>query len=350
MFSRHVISGIIKALGAKSDVLITEESGFPGERVLLNFGRIAFFRTFFMARRAFKNCDVIHAFDLFPYGMLAVFASLGLRKKVVITLIGSGSILPLYQPMAFFFARFVLQRAYKLVAISAFTRNEVLRKVPGLEIQVIHPGIELAEYEDIFKKSLPDHVRKSQPYILTVGTIRWRKGYKRSIRAFAEVSKKFPDYQYVIIGKKQSEKFFQELQDIIKELKLQEKVIFLDSIDTREDLLPWYRGAELFCLFSENINHDVEGFGIVFLEAAACGLPVVGVKNCGAEDAVEDGENGILIGSREPKEFADAIIKILENPALRGEMKKESLQFAAKFDWSEKVDEYKHIYQILAKI
>ncbi|MBI2055909.1 MAG: glycosyltransferase family 4 protein [Candidatus Sungbacteria bacterium] len=344
VFSAHVVSGIAKAMNADAEILTTEKSGFAGEQAILNFGRIAFFRTFFAARKAFKNCDVIHAFDLFPYGMLAVFAGLGLGKKVIITLIGSGSIIPLYQPAASFFARFALRRAHRLVAISAFTRGEILKKVPGLEIHVIHPGIDLSEYKTILQEPLSDEIKKLQPYILSVGTIRWRKGYKRSIRAFAEVVKKFPDYRYVIVGKKQSEKFFRELQDIIGELNLQGKVIFLETIEMRAELLRWYRGAELFCLFSENINHDVEGFGIVFLEAAACGLPVVGIKNCGVEDAIEDGKNGILIGSRDPKEFAGAIISILGDEEKKQSMGKKSIARAKMFAWGEKNEEYQKLY------
>lgn len=347
VFSAHVISGITKAMNVEAEILTTEKSGFRGERAILNFGRIAFFKTFFVARRAFKRADVIHAFDLFPYGMLAVFAALGLRKKIIITLIGSGSILPLYQPMVFFFARFALASAHKLIAISEFTRCEILKKVPNLEIQVIQPGIDLKEYEDALQTSLLEKVKTMQPYILSVGTIRWRKGYKRSIRAFAEVAKIFPDYRYVIIGKKHSEKFFQELQAIIAELRLEGKVVFIDSLDSRAELLQWYRGAELFCLFSENINHDVEGFGIVFLEAMACGLPVVGVKNCGVEDAVADGKNGILVGSREPKEFADAIVSILGDEEKKQGMKKESVTWANTFEWERKIEEYKKIYSNL---
>lgn len=350
MFSAHVISGIIKEMNAGAEVLTKEKSGFFGERAILNFGRVAFFKTFFSARKVFQHVDVIHAFDIFPYGMLAVFASLGLQKKVIITLIGSGSILPLYQPMVFFFAQFALKKAHKLIAISEFTRGEILKKVRGITIQVIHPGVDLEEHKDAAETSLPEKVKTMQPYILSVGTIRWRKGYKKSIRAFADVAEKFPDYRYVIAGKRQSENFFQELQGIIRELRLEGKVVFIDSLDSRRELLQWYRGAELFCLFSENINHDVEGFGIVFLEAAACGLPVVGMKHCGVEDAVADGRNGILVGLREPKEFAGAIVSILGDEEKKRRMKKESIDLAKKFDWEKKIGAYREMYTKLGKL
>lgn len=349
MFSLRVIQGIKERFGADAILFTTVAGGSDWARAVLRFNPLMMFETFFLVRAQAKRSDVIHAFDVFPYGIVAVLASWGLEKKIVITAIGSGSILPFYRPLLAIVARWCIRRADRVIAISKFTRDEILKKIPDLSIRVINPGINWSEFEHSAKNPFSKDVLEMQPYIISVGTIRWRKGYKRSIRAFAEVARRFPELKYVIIGKRHSESFFQELQKLITELNLQGKILFFDSIETREELLGMYRGAELFCLFSENVNHDVEGFGIVFLEAAACGLAVVGVKNCGVEDAVEDGKNGILIGSRDPNDFADAICEILNDKEKKERMKKNSLAMAQEFEWEKKIGEYEDVYQMLAK-
>jgi phosphatidylinositol alpha-1,6-mannosyltransferase len=244
-------------------------------------------------------------------------------------------------------ARKALRRADKIIAISRFTRDEILKKVPGLSIEVIAPGLDNEEFILARAKPVSEKIKNIQPYILSVGMIRWRKGYKRSIRAFARVAEEFPQMKYVVVGKRQSEKYFYELQEIIRELRLESKVLFQEAINSREELLGWYRGAELFCLFSENIGHDVEGFGMVFLEAAAMGLPVVGIGDCGVEDAVAEGKNGLLVRSRDPEKFAETILSILRDPEKKRLMSEESKKFAEGFSWKQKIQEYQKIYSTL---
>ncbi|MEK9195205.1 MAG: glycosyltransferase family 4 protein, partial [Patescibacteria group bacterium] len=102
---------------------------------------------------------------------------------------------------------------------------------------------------------------------------------------------------------------------------------------------------ELFCLFSQNVNHDVEGFGLVFLEAAAAGLPVVGAKNCGVDDAVQEGKNGLLVDTRDPKDFAHAIVTILRDPQKKKQMALASVAYARTCTWERRIGEYIDIYR-----
>jgi glycosyltransferase involved in cell wall biosynthesis len=106
----------------------------------------------------------------------------------------------------------------------------------------------------------------------------------------------------------------------------------------------------MFCLFSQNVNHDIEGFGLVFLEAAAAGLPVVGSKNCGIDDAVRDGENGLLVPTRDPHDFADAIIRILRGEQQKKAMAEKSLAFARSMSWEAKIQEYVTLYKAFTSV
>lgn len=342
----HVATGLRDALSAEVIALTYEPSGTPFERVMLRFGKWGVMRGILSIRAIIKTCDAVHAFDLFPYGIYAALASLGLRKKLLITLVGTGSVLPLYRPFFSWFAVWSLRRADQLVAISRFTRNEVQKKVPGISITVITPALAQEDFAlASAREELSDAVRRYRPYLVSVGALRKRKGYEVSVRAFAHIAAEFPSLSYVIVGKRGSRTYDERLKKLIGELHLEERVRMVDSVETREELYEWYRGAELFCLFSRNDDHDIEGFGIVFLEAAACGLPVVGTKQCGIDDAVSEEQNGLLVAGDDSEPFAQAILRILRDPALKARMAEEGRAWAAQFTWDERVERYLHIYR-----
>lgn len=346
----HVIEGIRQEFSAEIVAFTTEGgSGVSYEMPILYPQKLSLLWKFFYIRNIFKNCDAIHAFDIYPYGVIAVLYSLGLRKKILITAVGSGSIIPLYSALLSFVVKFCYRRVSYVVAISGYTKKEILRKMPRLAVQVINPGIDLAEFESAKTVSLPEYVRAYQPYIVSVGALRWRKGFKQSIRAFAEVSRRFPELRYIIVGKKYTDIYIQRLRDIIAELHLEKKIVLLENVENRGEVLQYYRGAELFCLLSQNTGHDVEGFGIVFLEAATFGLPVVGSRDTGVEDAMQSGKNGFLVDSRDSYEFAQAIIRILENKELKKRMSEESLQFARESTWGVRLAEYAALYSEVLK-
>lgn len=307
---------------------------------------------FFKLRRAVKECDIVHALDVWPYAVLAYLASFGLRKKKIITAVGSAAILPLYN----FWQAWITKRAYraadKVIAISRFTKDEIIKKVPDLKIEVINPGVDYEKFnsERFSEQNVPmaQIFEQYKPYILSVGSLRWRKGYHRSIPAFAEVSKVFPDLKYVIVGKRYKDVYYERMEKLIRDFNLEGKVIILDKIDDENALIRLYQNAELFCLASQTANRDLEGFGLVFLEAAAAGLSVVGTSGSGVEDAVSDRKNGILIPDpRDSKVFADAIIKILSDANLKKSMSQASLDWARGFSWESKIAEYKKLYEHL---
>jgi len=346
VFSRRLIKGAMDALGKDSVVaLTTAPAGESYEAALLRPGILSLFSALPRIRSIIRTCDVVHALDVFPYGLVAAAASFGLGKKIIITAMGSNSIIPLYSVFRRPLVAWAYAQADCITAISSFTRDEILKKLPDVKIQVWNPGVDA----DLFTRADGSHydIARFKPYIVGVGQFRWRKGYHLSIKAFAQVKKRFPNLHYVIVGNKFADDYYERLKRVIREEELEGAVVILENVDTREKLADVYRGAELFCLFSQNVGHDVEGFGLVFLEAAAANLPVVGSKNCGVDDAVRDGENGILIGTRSPDDFADAIIAILSDPAKKKAMASSSLAFARTMTWDHKIARYTDLYQKL---
>ncbi len=343
VFSHRLVSGIRDRLGWDIVVLTSDASDSPLEVAILRPQKIKLLREFWRIRNIIKTCDIVHALDGFPYGIIAILASLGLKKKVIITAVGSGAIIPLYSRLYAPLMRWCYRRADMVTAISAFTRDEIIKRVKNLTVRVINHGVDVEQFENAGE--LRAEIKQYQPYILGVGTIRWRKGYHFSIRAFAKVAKEFPDFHYVIVGKRYKDDYSLRLERIIKECGLEKKVHILEHIDSREELARIYTGAELFCLFSQNMNHDVEGFGLVFLEAAAAGLPVVGAKNCGVDDAVQEGKNGLLVDTRSLDDFANVILIILRDPQKKKQMALASVAYARTCMWERRIGEYIDIYR-----
>jgi len=114
-----------------------------------------------------------------------------------------------------------------------------------------------------------------------------------------------------------------ELEDLVKKLKLSEHVIFVGYIAHEdEDLLKYYTACDVFIMPSREIKEkgDVEGFGIVYLEANACGKPVIGGKSGGVVDAIEDGVTGLLVDPQNINDISKALIKLLINKEYSSEL------------------------------
>jgi phosphatidylinositol alpha-1,6-mannosyltransferase len=95
-----------------------------------------------------------------------------------------------------------------------------------------------------------------------------------------------------------------------------------------------YHGADLFVMPNRRVEGDMEGFGVVMLEASLCGLPVLGVRLEGIRDAVTEGKNGWLVEAERPEEMASAISSLIGQPEVLRKMSSETRVFAIEhFSW-----------------
>lgn len=292
-------------------------------------------------RNIFKNVDIIHAIDGWPNGFYAVLLSLLKQKPVVITALGTYSVAPLYSGLKPFLF-WTYRRAKALTAISDYTAQEINKVAPDLKIKIICPGIDLNFWNN--KIETTQDILKFKPYILSVGALKSRKGYHNSIRAFAVVAKKIKNLNYVIVGRGEKSDYAKELKKIIKENQLENRVLFISSGIDDNKLLEFYGNAELFVLTPMEENHHFEGFGIVYLEAAASGLPVVASFDSGATSATKEGYNSILVPQNDPQKTADAIIKIISDEDLKANFSKNSLEWGKEFSWGKIIKKYIEIY------
>lgn len=204
----------------------------------------------------------------------------------------------------------VLQEADKVLCINKKTKQELLQLgVEEKNLSLVYPGIDVAE---LSKQNAPEVVLKkyniSTPYILTVARLVQRKGIDDLLAAYAKLgSEKIP---LVIVGDGPEK---ESLMQRAKTLAI--SPIFLGSIPD-EDLHAIYSKASLFALTPKELPGDYEGFGIVYIEAAFFGLPVVATDTGGVPEAVQDTVTGILAKEGDIDSIHQALQTLLLHPTI----------------------------------
>jgi phosphatidylinositol alpha-1,6-mannosyltransferase len=275
-------------------------------------------------RRALAGCDIVHVIAE-PYALIGAWAA-GPRPLVVTA---HGTFVP--RTVRRRFAGRLYQRAYRhahLIAVSEYTAGQVRAVLPGVDPLVIHNGVHVARFQH---PTSPPH--KVGPTVLASGGVKPRKGTHVLIEALARVRAAVPEVQLVITGYQEDITYLSRVKQQITQLGLDACVHLLGMVPENE-LLSWYQHADVFALPSLNVGGQFEGFGLVFLEAGACGLPVVGTSGSGIAEAIKDGETGFLVPQNDVDALADAITRLLTDDALRTQMGAAGRQHAQGMDWS----------------
>lgn len=210
------------------------------------------------------------------------------------------------------FRRHLLRQADRCFPVSAYTAD-LLRSVGVARdrITIVGNGTDPERFRPVEAPSLSEHLTGSRrPTLLTVGRLVERKGFDTTIRAVARLRDTFPDLLYVITGAGPDRA---RLEQLVAELEVADHVHFTGRIDY-EELPRYYGGCDVFVMVSRSVAPEVEGFGIVFLEANACETPVVGARSGGIPDAVLDGKTGRLVPPGDPEALAEVLEELLSDP------------------------------------
>lgn len=241
-----------------------------------------------------NKIDAVHAGRVLPEGLVGLVVARIFRKPLVVYAHGE-EITTWRQSGKFKMMVFTYRHANVVIANSDFTRDELLKiGVNEKNIELITPGVDTCcfrsglETADL-KKSIG--VMKGQKLILSVGRLSRRKGFDQLIKALAELRIEGLDLHYAAIGIGEDKEY---LTNLAAELGVSERFHLLGHVPL-DDLPRWYNACDVFAMPNREINGDTEGFGMVFLEAAACGKPVIAGQDGGTGAAVIDGETGIRV-------------------------------------------------------
>ncbi len=225
-----------------------------------------------------------------------------------------------------------IEMADAVIAVSKSTRDDVLRlfDVSPTRVPVIPNGIDTDEYQPVAAPDVMERFKidPEKPYVLFVGRMTRQKGLLYLLKAADRID---PDIQIVLCaGESDTPELQQELEAMVSELEMRRPgIVWIPEMVSRETTIALYSQAAVFCCPS-----IYEPFGIINLEAMACGTPVVGSAVGGIKEVVVDGETGFLVDAKlssappndptDPDGFAgdlaEAVNRIGANPDLSREM------------------------------
>jgi glycosyltransferase involved in cell wall biosynthesis len=252
--------------------------------------------------------EIIHAHTAMPDGYAALLLKEEYGKPLVVTIHGEDLQITIYcGPNIRKAIAKVLNGADKIVPVSTKLKNIAVQQI-GLtqdKIAVINDGfnIEASCDEDqvieLRKKYINNRI------ILSVSNLVNTKGLDLNLRAMARLVNKYPNLRYLIIGHGPS---LNSLRHLTHKLDLEKEVVFLGQLP-HDAVMNYMSISDIFCLPSWE-----EGFGTVYLEAAAHGLPVIACKGEGIEDALTDEKTALFIERGNLENLVGSIESLIENP------------------------------------
>jgi phosphatidylinositol alpha-1,6-mannosyltransferase len=288
--------------------------------------------------------DIIHSGDLYPQGVIAMT----LKKIFGIPYVVycHGEEIP--QLDRFRFQPRVRDRIYKngnaVVAASEFTRQNLLRL--GIKDERIHkitPGVDSAKFKPSESSTAlrKKYGLQGKVVVLTVARLVPRKGHRLSIQAFAKVCREIPDSHYLIVGTGPDER---RLRELVQEAGIADRVTFTGYVPA-EQLPEIYNMSDIKMMPNrQEENGDVEGFGIVFLEASAAGKPVIGGRSGGAVEAIIEGVTGYLVNPDDADELAGVLKRLLTDRELRKKLGEAGAAWIrTEFNWKTRAEALREI-------
>lgn len=292
-----------------------------------------------VARR--ENVHVICLGDLVYGGWLVFPLKYLFRYKVIfyvhgeeITVQSGGGLFDRWR------ARF-LAHADAIISVSRFTRGALTRlmQVDPAKVTLVPNGVNLERFQP--RTAPPDLAARygveGKRILLSVGRLVARKGADRLIEAMPQILRCCPDVHLLIAG---DGPMRAKLEESIHALGLQKNVNLLGAISDRE-LDDLYALAEAFALPNREMpDGDTEGFGLVFLEANACGKPVVAGQAGGAPDAVTDQINGLTVDGNSVDAIADAVSSLFTDKDLYERLSQGALAVARRSGWESRAADF----------
>jgi phosphatidylinositol alpha-1,6-mannosyltransferase len=217
-----------------------------------------------------------------------------------------------------FAIKFMSKNIDAITYLGDYTRGEISKAISKNDVSKlvqIAPGIDVDHFVPTDSSELRAQLGLAdKAVIISVGRLVHRTGQDKLISALPAIRAAVPNVHLVLVGVGPHQKF---LENLVAKLNVADCVTFIGRINYSE--LPKYICVgDIFAMPSRSrfFGLEVEGLGIVYLEASACGLPVVGGKSGGAPDAVLVGETGVVVDGTNASEIAEACIELLNNPEL----------------------------------
>jgi phosphatidylinositol alpha-1,6-mannosyltransferase len=220
--------------------------------------------------------------------------------------------------------------------------------VPASIVHVVRPGVDAARFHpdipgaEALRRELAPN---GEIVCLTVGRLQRRKGHDLVIEALAALGPEAGTVRYVIVGDGEERG---RLEELVRTHGLESTVVFKGQVSA-DDLPRYYAAADIFVHPNRVDGQDFEGFGIVFLEAAACGLPVIAGRNGGAVETLVAGETGMLVSGTDVAELRQSMAALIASREKRRAMGRAGrARVEREFSWHRAADRISAVHETVA--
>lgn len=251
-------------------------------------------------------------------------------KRLVLTFHGSEILRFHRNPTIRPFARRLIRNASRISVLSNYTQQLLWTHFPeAIAKTLLTPGALRSDFAVVGSEP---RRRNGKIIVLTVGRIHPRKGQLLALQALQALAPRFrQQIEYWIVGSGNKPHYEQALRSAASAADF--PVRLLGDLPDRE-LDQVYDRADLFALTSVDYGHSVEGFGLVYLEASAHGLPIVGHAVGGVSDAVVNDVTGLLVPPHHPAQLTAAFEKLISDSQLRERLGRAGRDWARKHNWT----------------
>jgi len=285
-----------------------------------------------------EKIEMLWAGDLLPTGTAVMFVSKVLNIPYIVSCYGMDILQAKKSTRKKNVAKRVLKNAKQITTCSEYTKSLILALgIDKEKIKVIYPGIRVDDKKtkvDVDKMAVikKQYKLENKKILLSVGRLVERKGFHDVVGMLPEIIKKNPNLVYVIVGNGELE---EKIKTEIKNKKLERNVLLLSNMSDEEKWI-WFELCDTFIMLTRESSDDVEGFGIVYLEANLFGKPVIAASQGGVKEAVVDGVTGILINPGDERSVTvGSITKLMTDKTLSQKMGQIGKQRVERdFDWS----------------
>lgn len=289
-----------------------------------------------------KGFDLVHSIFDFPYCFAAWMSA---RKNTLPFMMGAQGTHGV-RPLTYFPERWLLKWCYKnakkIVVPSTFTRDKIWEHA-GVQypIDIIHNGVNFERFQKQVDASQLKEKYKDRTVLLTVGGLWGRKGHDLVLKALPQVIKEQPNVLYTIVGDGNGRP---ELEKLTDELGLRNHVEFCGR-KSGDELVAHFQVSDVYVHTPKVADLKFEGFGIVYLEASACGKPIVATDAGGIRDAVLEGKTGLIAPDGDVAGIAERILTLCKDPALRQQLGASGKEYARQNDWLLIAAQFQNLYE-----
>ncbi|CAN7347458.1 N-acetyl-alpha-D-glucosaminyl L-malate synthase BshA [Rossellomorea sp. LjRoot5] len=288
-----------------------------------------------------ESLDILHVHYAIPHAVCAILGKQmsGKDVKIVTTLHGTDITVLGYDPSLTGAIRFGIEKSDVVTAVSSALVKQTHDLIqPDKEIQTVYNFIDERVYREVDSSHLRKEygIKDHEKVIIHVSNFRGVKRVTDVVASFNLIQKEIPS-KLLLVGDGPEMTLICKQ---VKELGLEDRVLFLGKQDNLEEL---YSISDIKLLLSEK-----ESFGLVALEAMACGVPSIGTNVGGIPEVIEDGYNGFICEIGNVKQIAGKALQLMKDEKLHMELSKNALQTArTKFHSSKIVEQYEQIYKNL---